>query len=256
MAEPGTRRIRLLVEYDGTGLCGWQRQDNGPTVQGHLEQALAELLGTKTGTTGASRTDAGVHALGQVVHFDTAHPTIPPHGIRKALNTALPDQIAIIEAVQVADDFHARFDSHGKHYRYRVLSRPSRSGLDRHRNWHVDYPLDTSAMRAAAAQLVGEHDFTSFRAAGCTAKTATRKVTAIDIKDQGERIVVHVRGNAFLRNMVRIIAGTLVEVGAGRRAPDSLAELIAARDRPRAGRTAPAAGLTLMRVFYPGDPPG
>lgn len=247
-----TRRIRLVLEYDGTGLHGWQRQDNGATVQEHLEDALRELLGARTQAIGASRTDAGVHALGQVVHFDTEHPSIPAHGIRKALNSALPPQIAVLGAAEVAPDFHSRFDSTGKRYRYRILCRPVRSPMRRHRAWQLGLELDLEAMRRAAAELLGEHDFSAFRASGCTARTTWRRLDEIRIDAAGDEAVLEVRGNAFLRNMVRILAGTLADVGRGYRDPSTIAELLSSGDRTRAGRTAPAAGLTLVEVFYPG----
>lgn len=245
------RRLRLRLEYDGTGLHGWQRQDNGPTVQEHLETALKELLGAPTIVIGASRTDAGVHALGQVAHFDTEHPSIPPHGVRKALNSSLPPAIAVLAADQVPPNFHARFDSQGKHYRYRILCRESRSPIRRNRVWQLGAELDVETMRRGASFLIGEHDFSAFRASGCTAKTATRRITDVAVSRAADEVVIDVRGNAFLRNMVRILAGTLVEVGRGRLAPDSLGDLLASRDRSAAGKTAPAAGLTLVEVHYP-----
>ncbi|RMH38823.1 MAG: tRNA pseudouridine(38-40) synthase TruA [Deltaproteobacteria bacterium] len=249
------RTIKLVVEYDGTDLAGWQRQANGPTVQEHLERALAAMTGGPVAVIGASRTDAGVHALGQVAHFRTGA-AIPEHGFRRGLNALLPPAIAVVGCERAPDDFHARFWALGKHYRYRVLARPDRSPLWRRTAWHRPRPLDVDAMRAAAAHLVGEHDFSAFRAAGCTARTATRRVTAIDIDRTGDLVDIHVRGDAFLRNMVRIIAGTLVEVGEGRRAPEAVADALGSRDRTRAGQTAPARGLTLVSVAYgDGRPP-
>ncbi len=250
-----SRRVRLIVEYDGTGLSGWQRQDNAPSVQGHLEKELTRLLGSPTSILGASRTDAGVHAMAQVAAFDTDHPNFPDRGIRMALNSALPPSIGIRVAETVDPDFHPRFQSSGKHYQYRVLARRNRSPLRRNRVWHIDYELDVERMAQAGTHLVGEHDFTSFRAAGCGAKTATRRITSIEVRRDSDEVIIDVRGNAFLRNMVRIVAGTLVEVGGGRRSADSVAELLANRDRNAAGITAPAQGLTLMRVFFPPDSP-
>lgn len=249
------RHIRLLVEYDGTALCGWQRQANGPTVQGHLEEALGRLLAHATQVTGASRTDAGVHARGQVASFRTER-AIPLHGIRRGLNSLLPPAIAIREAAEVPDDFHPRFSATGKHYRYTLLTRPDRSPRWRDRAWHRPDPLSIEAMAAAAASLLGEHDFAAFRAAGCTAATTTRRVDAIDLSvPDPELLIVDVRGNAFLRNMVRILVGTLVEVGMGRRPVGQVAEILASRDRTRAGITAPAGGLELMEVRYDGSRP-
>ena len=253
---PSPRHIRLIVEYDGTSLCGWQRQANGPTVQGHLEAALGKLLSHPAPVVGASRPDAGVHARGQVASFRTERP-IPLHGIRRGLNSILPRQIAVRDAAEVPEDFHPRFSATGKHYRYTILARPDRSPRWRDRTWHHADPLSIEAMSAAATVLLGEHDFAAFRAAGCTAATTTRRIEAIDIAPPDpELLVVDVRGNAFLRNMVRILIGTLVEVGAGRRTAAQVAEILASRDRTRAGITAPAQGLELMEVRYDGSRPG
>jgi tRNA pseudouridine38-40 synthase len=252
------RHIRLLVEYDGTGLCGWQRQDNGPTVQGHLEDALGTLLTHEVAVTGASRTDAGVHARGQVASFRTER-RIPLHGIRRGVNSLLPGAIAVAEVSEAPDDFHPRFSATGKHYRYLLHTRPERSPRWRDRAWHHPAALDLGAMRQAAAVLIGEHDFAAFRAAGCTAKRTVRRIDQIEIAElPGELpgdaglVAVDVRGNAFLRNMVRIVVGTLVEVGRGRRSVGQVAEILASRDRTRAGITAPAHGLELICVRYDG----
>lgn len=270
------RHIRLVVEYDGTDLCGWQRQVNGPTVQGHLEDALAKLLAHEVAVIGASRTDAGVHARGQVASFRTER-AIPLHGIRRGLNSLLPRAIAIAEASEVPDDFHPRFSATGKHYRYLLFTRSDRSPRWRNRAWHCPGPLDLAAMRQAAARLLGEHDFAAFRAAGCTARRTVRRIDEIAIAATGEwqggdardrgaldprdathgggegwLVAVDVRGNAFLRNMVRIVVGTLVEVGQGRRPASQVAEILALKDRTRAGMTAPAHGLELISVGYNG----
>lgn len=252
------RHIRLLVEYDGTGLCGWQRQANGPTVQGHLEAALGRLLAHDVAVVGASRTDAGVHARGQVASFRTER-AIPLHGIRRGLNALLPDAIAIADASEAAEDFHPRFSATGKHYRYLLYTRADRSPRWRDRAWHHPGPLELGAMREAAAALIGEHDFAAFRAAGCTAKRTVRRIDQIEITElpgdlpgAGWVVAVDVRGNAFLRNMVRIVVGTLVEVGRGRRPIGQVAETLASKDRARAGITAPARGLELVSVRYDG----
>jgi len=246
------RHIRLTIEYDGTGLGGWQRQDNAPTVQGHLEAALATLLQHETAVIGASRTDAGVHARGQVAAFRTERP-IPLHGVRRGLNTLLPPSIAVTEAVEVPDDFHPRFSATGKHYRYLVLARPDRSPRWSHRAWHRPLALDEDAMRAGAAAMIGEHDFSSFRAAGCSAKSTHRHIASIDLtRPEPELLAFDVRGNAFLRHMVRILVGTLIDVGEGRLAASQVADIIAACRRDAAGQTAPAHGLELVRVHYDG----
>jgi tRNA pseudouridine38-40 synthase len=246
------RQIRLVVEYDGTALCGWQRQANGPTVQGHLEAAIARLVQHEAPVIGASRTDAGVHARGQVASFRTERP-IPLHGIRRGLNSMLPDDIAIREATEVADDFHPRFSATGKHYRYTILARRDRSPRWRDRAWHWSEVIDLEPMREAARALIGEYDFAAFRASGCAAKTTIRRIQAVDLtRTADELIVVDIRGNAFLRNMVRIVVGTLVEVGVGRRPPAQVGEIVASKDRTLAGITAPAQGLELIEVFYEG----
>ena len=245
------RHIRLVVEYDGTTLCGWQRQSNGPTVQQHLEEALARLLTHDVSVVGASRTDAGVHARGQVASFRTER-AIPLHGIRRGLNSLLPPEIAVCAADEVPDTFHPRFSATGKHYRYTILARPDRSPRWRERAWHVPEPLDLARLQAAAEPLLGEHDFAAFRAAGCTARTTRRRIDDVTIEAGGELVRVDVRGNAFLRNMVRIVVGTLVEVGIGRREVAQVAEILASLDRTRAGITAPAQGLELMEVRYDG----
>lgn len=254
------RHIRLVVEYDGTTLCGWQRQDNGPTVQQHLEETLAKLLQHEVRVTGASRTDSGVHARGQVAMFSTEKP-IALHGIRRGLNSLLPDTIAIRDVAEVGPDFHPRHSATGKHYRYTILNGPNRSPLWRHRAWHVAERLDREAMREGAAHLLGEHDFAAFRAAGCTAQTTVRRIDAIDLTElPDELLAIDVRGNAFLRNMVRIVAGTLADVGLGRLTPAQVGEILRSKDRTKGGRTAPAHGLTLVEVRYDGrrvssDPP-
>jgi tRNA pseudouridine38-40 synthase len=275
------RHVRLILEYDGTDLCGWQRQANGPTVQGHLETALARLLAHEVTVTGASRTDAGVHASGQVASFRTER-AIPLHGIRRGLNSLLPPAIAVVDASEADDDFHPRFSATGKHYRYLLFTRSDRSPRWRTRAWHHPGALDLAAMREAAAALIGEHDFAAFRAAGCTAKRTVRRIDEIAIAriatdadrasgadaiaeggaiaaspagdDEARHplVAIDVRGNAFLRNMVRIVVGTLVEVGEGRRTPAQVAEILASLDRTRAGITAPAHGLELVSVSYGG----
>lgn len=247
------RVIKLVVEYDGTGLSGWQRQDNGPSVQEHLERAVAGMVGAPTTVYGASRTDAGVHAEGQVASFSTTT-DIPIDGFRMGLNSALPEQIAVVQVSEAAADFHARFSARGKRYRYSLFTRPSRSPFWHRRAWHRPGrpPLDLDAMRRAAEHFIGEHDFAAFRATGCQAQTTRRRIHQIDIEEPlPHRVDVWVRGNAFLRNMVRIIAGTLVEVGQGRLQADEIASIIASGDRTRAGQTAPAHGLTLVEVLYP-----
>jgi tRNA pseudouridine38-40 synthase len=247
------RTIKLTVEYDGTELCGWQRQANGPTVQQHLEEALATMLGEHAAVTGASRTDSGVHAAGQVAHFVTST-TIPPYGFRRGLNSALPRSIAVVDAAEAPDGFHARFWARGKHYRYRVLTRRDRSPLFERVVWHRFGALDLELMRRAAADLIGFHDFAAFRSVECDAPSTTRRLTEVAIERRDELVSIDIHGSAFLRNMVRILAGTLVEIGAGRRDPESIAQALVSGDREDAGITAPAHGLCLMAVLH-GDEP-
>ncbi len=246
------RHIRLVVEYDGTSLAGWQRQDNAPTVQQHLEETLSQMLQHEVAVAGASRTDSGVHARGQVASFRTER-TIPLHGVVRGLNSLLPAAIAIRDAAEVPEDFHPRFSATGKHYRYTILTRRERSPRWQTRAWHVPAVIDLRAMQAAADLLIGEHDFAAFRAAGCTARTTVRHITSMVLTRAAPDLLdVDIRGNAFLRQMVRILVGTLVEVGNGDRTPAQVAEILAGRDRTKAGRTAPAHGLELLEVFYDG----
>jgi tRNA pseudouridine38-40 synthase len=246
------RHIRLVVEYDGSHLHGWQRQHNAATVQQHLEEALAKLLTHETTVIGASRTDAGVHARGQIASFWTER-TIPLRGVRRGLNTMLPDAIAVRDAAEVPHDFHPRFSATGKHYRYSILTRPDRSPRFRDRAWHHPEPLNVVAMQQAANALVGEHDFAAFRSAGCAARTTVRRVEGIALtRSQPHVLDIDIRGNAFLRQMVRIIVGTLVEVGTGERSATQIPEILASKDRVRAGVTAPPQGLELIEVRYDG----
>ncbi|HSD86812.1 MAG TPA: tRNA pseudouridine(38-40) synthase TruA [Kofleriaceae bacterium] len=249
------RHIRLVVEYDGSQLHGWQRQHGAPTVQQHLEEALAKLLTHEAPVVGASRTDAGVHARGQVASFRTDRP-IPLHGIRRGLNSLLPDAIAIRDAAEVPEDFHPRFSATGKHYRYTILVRPDRSPRWRDRAWHHPDPLAVHAMHDAAGVLIGQHDFAAFRSAGCSAKTTVRRVDSITLTRLHPHLLeIDIRGNAFLRQMVRIIVGTLTEVGTGRLSIGQVSEILASKDRTRAGVTAPPQGLELLEVRYDGERP-
>jgi tRNA pseudouridine38-40 synthase len=246
------RQLRLTLEYDGTGLAGWQRQANAPTVQAHVEDALARLLGHPVRLSGASRTDAGVHARGQVAAFATEH-GIPTEGLRRALNAALPDEIAVVDVAEVEASFHPRFAATGKHYRYLILLRRDRCPRWQRRAWHRSRPLDLEAMQAAAAHLVGDHDFSAFRAVGCSARSPVRRLWQVGLAwHEPDLLACDVRGNAFLRHMVRIMVGTLVDVGEGRFSPQDVAAILAGRDRTRGGQTAPAHGLELMQVFYDG----
>jgi len=247
-------RLRLKLEYDGSAFQGWQLQSNAPSVQRALEVAIADVTGETVRVHGAGRTDAGVHALGQVAHLDTAS-TLAPEAFRRALNAVLPQGVSVLETVEVDPRFHARHDAVGKTYRYRILNRPDPSPLRAAQTWHIRRDLDVARMSQAAAHLVGDNDFAAFRGApGGPARERTRRtLDALDVSRADDEIHVLTRGRSFLRYMVRNIVGTLVEVGQGRRAPDDLVELLASGDRSRAGPTAPAWGLCLESVRYASD---
>lgn len=243
-------RIALALEYDGSRFLGWQTQPGGGTVQDALQAALAGIAGAPVQVTCAGRTDRGVHARGQVVHFDTVAQR-PDSAWVRGVNALLPDSVAVLWAQRVADDFHARYAAHARTYRYVLLNRPVRPALAaRHAGWY-HAPLDVEAMRAAAQYFVGEHDFTSFRSAECQAKSPVRTLHALELEARGERIDFLLRANAYLHHMVRNIVGTLIYVGSGRHAPAWAGEVLASRDRRRAAPTFAAEGLYLERVEYP-----
>jgi tRNA pseudouridine38-40 synthase len=244
-------RYRLTIEYDGGPFSGWQRQENGPSVQGALERAIFKLSAERVTTVGAGRTDAGVHARGQVAHFDLMK-DFPPDTVRDALNAHLrPDPIAIVDAALAAPDFHARFSAIARHYEYRILARRAPPALDRGHVWHVARPLDARAMQAGAAHLVGSHDFTTFRAAECQAKSPVKTLDRLDVSAQGEEIVVYASARSFLHHQVRSMVGTLKLVGEGKWYPRYVADALCARDRTACGPVAPPDGLMLLRVDYP-----
>lgn len=245
-------RVKLLLEYDGTDYVGWQAQPNGTSVQEVVERALSKLLGVATPVEAAGRTDAGVHAAGQVVAFHAAQ-ALPMKAYLKGLSGLLPQDVAVVGAEEVADGFDPRRHARGKRYRYRVCNRPVRSPLRRRTHWELFGALDVPAMRAGAAHLLGRHDYSAFRAADCAAKTAVREVWRLDVLGHGDEVAFVVEGSAFLKHMVRNLVGTLVEVGRGRRAPGWVAEVLASRDRGQAGPTAPAHGLVMEEVFYAED---
>jgi tRNA pseudouridine38-40 synthase len=243
------RRIALILEYDGSPYCGWQRQKNGLSVQAVIEAALKKLCGEEIPLVGASRTDAGVHALYQVAHFDTGS-RIPAEKFSFALNTLLPPSIRVTDSMQVRSDFHARFNAKGKTYEYRILNRPHHSALRANTHAHVPMPLDVKAMKEAAAQFLGIHDFSAFMAAGGSAKTFTREMTLSTLQKNEDELLFTICGSGFLYNMVRIMAGTLIAVGQGKLAPSCILQAYQSRSRPDLGPTAPAHGLCLARVFY------
>jgi tRNA pseudouridine38-40 synthase len=243
-------RYRITVEYDGTPFVGWQRQDNGPSIQAALEEAVFRLSGERVSVRGAGRTDAGVHALGQVAHFDLAHEK-PADTVQSALNFHLkPDPIAIVAAAVAPDDFHARFSATGRRYRYLILNRRAPAAFDRGHVWHVPVALDVDAMAEAAALLVGHHDFNSFRSTACQAASSLKTLDRFDVARDGDQIRIEVAARSFLHNQVRILVGTLQLVGRRQWTRRDVAEALAARDRTRAGPTAPPQGLCLMEVRY------
>ncbi len=243
------RTLKLVLEYDGSHYHGWQVQGDEPTVQGVLERALARVLSERVRVNGAGRTDAKVHALGQVVSFQTAS-RIPCDALQRALNSLLPRDVAVYEAQEASLDFHARYSARGKVYEYRILNRPVRSALRLRYVWHVPEPLQLGAMEAGASYLRGTHDFASFRAAGSDAQSSTRTLTELRIAREAEDTVLRFAADGFLRYMVRNMVGTLVEVGQGARAPADMKRILEACDRRMAGITAPPQGLYLIRVLY------
>lgn len=244
------RNIRMTLEYDGTAYAGWQRQKNGLSIQQVLEEKIAVMTGEAVKVAGSGRTDAGVHALAQVASFRTAT-AIPARNLLLGLNSLLPADIAVIELDEAPEAFHARHSATGKVYLYRILNRPVRSPLHRHFAWEIFQPLDVPAMAAAAAHLRGTHDFTSFSTVHSDAPHRVRTIREISVvRSERGFVDVTVEADGFLRYMVRIIAGTLAEVGRGRRSPGDIPAALAAMDRDAAGMTAPARGLFLKEVRY------
>lgn len=243
------KNIKLTIEYDGTNYHGWQSQANSISVQEELEKALKRLIGKECTVTGASRTDAGVHAYGQTANFYTDS-SIPPEKYFLALNSILPGDIAIVKSEEVSLDFHSRYWAKGKTYKYLIYNSRHPSALLRNRAFYVPVPLNAEKMKQASSFILGTHDFAAFQAAGSSAKTSVRTVTGISVKKSDDIIEMCISGNGFLYNMVRIIAGTLVEVGIGKIPADDIKTIIENRDRRRAGRTAPPQGLYLVEVFY------
>ena len=246
--------FRITLAYDGGAYVGWQRQASGTSVQGLLEDALRDLDGRDVAVTGAGRTDAGVHALGQVASFAIAR-TIAADALARALNARLPDSVRVVDAVEAAPAFHPRFDARSKTYRYRIWNGTVMDPFERAYAWHVIGALDVAAMDAAARRLEGRHDFAAFQATGSDTKTTVRVITSSRVvvtegTTGGRLIAYEITGDGFLRHMVRAIAGTLVEIGHGRRPATAIVDVLASRDRGQAGPTAPACGLFLVSVDY------
>jgi len=243
-------RYKLTIEYDGTPFVGWQVQDNGPSVQGVLTEAIAAFTGERVVVAGAGRTDAGVHALGQVAHVDLAKDW-DGDTVRDAVNFHLrPRPIAVLTAEQVTENFDARFSATKRHYLYRIVNRRADLALDQNRAWRVPRPLDGDAMHAAAQKLVGRHDFTTFRAAECQAKSPVKTLDQLDVKRDGDEVRISATARSFLHHQVRSMVGSLVHVGEGKWSAEDLAAALAARDRTRCGQVAPPQGLYLVRVEY------
>jgi tRNA pseudouridine38-40 synthase len=243
------RTIKLTIEYDGTNFAGWQIQPNGLAVQEVIERALQQMLGQAVRLHSSGRTDAGVHARAMVAVFKTDK-TLPLKAFVDGLNNLLPAEIAIQDACEVPADFRPIADAVTKHYRYTVYNAAVRSPLRRLYTWHVREPLDVALMQAAAKHFIGRHDYAAFRASNYATKTSVRRIDAVDISQDGNLIVIDVIGEGFLKNMVRVMAGTLVDIGRGRFEPAHIAWLLQNPDRQKAGVTAPASGLCLIEVTY------
>ncbi len=243
-------RWRITVEYDGAGFVGWQRQNNGPSIQEALETAIFRFSGEAPRVFGAGRTDAGVHASGQVAHFDLAR-TARADTVAAALNAHLrPDPVAVLEAAAVDPGFHARLSATERAYRYRIVNRRAPLAIDRGRAWLIRAPLDAAAMAAAAVRLLGRHDFSTFRASLCQARSPVKTLDVLNVTREGDEILIDARARSFLHHQMRNIVGTLRLVGEGRWTADDVSAALEARDRRRGGPTAPACGLCLTEVLY------
>jgi len=246
-------RYKLTIEYDGTPFVGWQAQDNGISVQAVLTEAIAAFAGERVAVNGAGRTDAGVHALGQVAHIDLAKEW-DGETVRDAVNFHLrPQPVAVLNAEGAAPDFDARFSAIKRHYLYRIVNRRADLTLDQNRVWRVPRPLDAEAMHVAAQRLIGRHDFTTFRAAECQARSPVKTLDRLDVTRDGEEIRITASARSFLQHQVRSMVGSLVHAGEGKWTADDLASALAARDRTACGQVAPPQGLYLMRVDYEVD---
>lgn len=244
--------IALWIEYDGGDYVGWQRQKNGISVQQCVEEALAEICGQPVVVYSSGRTDAGVHARGMVAHFKTARP-LPLNAYLHGVNDRLPRDIAVYDVRRVADRFHARFSAQGKWYRYSLYLAPVRSPIYKRFSWHFRKPLDLSLMRQAAQSFVGVHDFAAFRASGCNAKTTIRRIDSIELLEDGGQLHIDVRGSGFLRHMVRMMVGSLVQIGVGKRDVNEVSRLLAQGAPDDTRLKAPAHGLCLRQVDYPAE---
>lgn len=244
-------RFKLIIEYNGTGLCGWQKQDNGASVQSALQEAIKGFSGQQVRVNGAGRTDAGVHALGQVAHIDLTGDWSEGR-IRDAINAHLrPLLISVLNVEAVSEDFDARFSAVKRYYMYRIINRRAQLTLMQGQAWHVIMPLDANAMHQAAQALAGKHDFSTFRDARCQAKSPVKTLDAISVQRHGDNVDIHIEARSFLHRQVRSIAGSLKKVGEGVWEPGKIAEILEYRQRSQCGPVAPSAGLYLLKVDYP-----
>lgn len=244
------QRYKILIEYDGTDFSGWQRQDNAISVQQVLEESISKFSGEKTEVFGAGRTDSGVHAIGQVAHFDIEKTTDEAEIIGAINYHSKPHKVCILACEKVSDDFHARFSAVARSYVYKIINRTSPLILDVNRAWQVVRPLDFAAMEEAVKYFIGTHDFTSFRASECQAKSPIKTITSLELEKTDAGINLYIKAPSFLHHMVRNIVGTLVDVGYGKTKPLKIKDIIEAKNRKNAGPTAPAAGLYFERVWY------
>ncbi|WP_038267457.1 tRNA pseudouridine(38-40) synthase TruA [Peptoclostridium litorale] len=243
------KNIKMIIEYKGTRYSGWQRQTNAPTVQGEIEKVLYKVTGQKISVNGSSRTDAGVHACGKCINF-RADISIPVERLPFALNAHLPKDIAVIDAQLAHIDFHSRYHAKGKKYVYNIYNRRFPSPIHMDYCWHVAKKLDVQRMREAAQYIIGSHDFGAFKSTGASNPSDVRTVYTIEFIENDDMISMEISGKSFLYNMVRIIMGTLVDVGLGKKNPEEIKDIILSKDRKNAGKTAPANGLMLKEVYY------
>ncbi len=244
------RNIKLTLEYDGSNYCGWQKQLNARSIQATLEKAIMEITKEDVDLIGSGRTDSCVHALNQVANFYTSS-KIPSERFVLAINTKLPSDIAVVASEEVGEEFHSRYDAIGKEYKYLIYNNKVRSPLKKNYSYHVNYKLDREAMKKALNYFVGEHDFRGFMSTGSSIKGTVRTINYVELIENEEMIEITIRGSGFLYNMVRIIVGTIVDIGIGKIDGDSIKDIIDSKDRTGAGHTAPPEGLYLSKVFYP-----
>lgn len=243
------RNIKLIIEYDGKGFNGWQKQPDKLNIQGEIEKAIEEITGEKVDLTASGRTDAGVHSLGQTANFKT-NSNIPIEKFAKAINSKLKKSIVIKSAEEVDERFHSRYSVKSKTYRYIINNSENGTAIYRGLEYHISNPLDYKKMNEAIKYFIGEHDFKAFKASGTSSKSSVRKILDGEVRKEGERVIIEITGTGFLYNMVRIISGTLLEVGLGKLEPSDITKIIESKERQNAGKTLPAHGLYLLKVEY------